>query len=164
MPYTVLYSVRDGKGAISTTELNLPDSITLDNARIFAAEMGKLIDNLITGAIVRIGLVVSVDLPSGIAASPDETSDVEEGARFQWRSQNGFYSGMRLPTFDETYIVAGSRDVDRAASPVAAFILAMLDGINLAGAGGSGKPNPCDKRGDDLWALEFAREQFMSSR
>jgi hypothetical protein len=164
MPYTVLYSVRDGKGATSTTELNLPDSITLDNARIFAAEMGKLIDNLITGAIVRIGLVLSVDLPSGIATNPDENSDVEEGARFQWRTQNGFYSGMRLPTFDEANIVAGSRDVDQAASPVAAFVLAMLDGINLVGAGGSGKPNPCDKRGEDIVALEFAREQFLSSR
>jgi hypothetical protein len=164
MAYTIMISIQDEKGKTSTTELNVPPATAYDDVRIMAGQMATLIDSMISGAIIRIGIVDSVDLPAGIAAAPGAGSDVEEGARFQYRTANGFYSAMRLATFDESRIVAGAATVDLTDADVAAFVTAMTDGLDLSGAGGSGTIQPCDKRDEDLTALEFAREQFLSSR
>lgn len=164
MTYAILYSIEDEKGKRSTTEIKLPGATAYDDVRIFAAQMAPLIDALITGAIVRIGISDTLDLPGGLAAAPAANSDVEEGGRFQWRTNGGYYTGLRLPTFDEAMINAGSRDVNLADTDVAAFLAAMKDGIDLVSEGGSGVIQPSDYRDDDITALEFAREQFQSSR
>ncbi|MCZ7545743.1 MAG: hypothetical protein M5R40_20485 [Anaerolineae bacterium] len=131
---------------------------------LFAEQLALLIDPLVVGALTRIGVTRDVDLPGGLAASASANADVEEGARFQFRTENGFFSGLRLPTFDESKIAAGTRGVDLADGDVAAFVAAMEDGLDLSGVGGTGTVQPCDARDEDLLALEFAREQFLSSR
>jgi len=158
-----MFSIQDGKGKTSTTEINLPAATTLANAEVMAREVAKLINPIIAGAIVRIGLVRHVSLPTGLRATAGANSDVEEGAPFQYRPANGLFSGLRLPTFDEANILAGTRTVNLTGA-VATFNTAMLSGVNLEPAGGTGTVQPCDKRGEDLVALEFAREQFLSSR
>jgi hypothetical protein len=164
MSWTILYSITDEKTKVSTTEVKLPGATTFADAEIFAGQMASLIDTLIEGAITRIGIVYQVDLPAGIKASANANSDVEEGARFQFRTANGFFSGCRLATFGESRIVAGSKEVDTVDTDVAAFVTAMVTGIDLSGVGGSGVIQPSDARDEDLTALEFAREQFLSSR
>ncbi len=165
MTFAILFSIQDEKTKTSTTEVKLPGATDFDDARLFAGELAKLIDPLVTGAITRIGLVHDLDLSTlGLTPAAAANSDVEEGARFQFRTEGGFYSGLRLPTFDEALIAAGSRAVDVEDTAVAAFITAMRTGINLTGVGGSGVIQPCDSREEDLTALEFAREQFQSSR
>lgn len=165
MTWTVLYSIQDEKGAVSTTELNLPANYSLADANAFATEGAKLINALITGAITRIGISKAVELPGTLRAAALSGSDVEEGARFQFKTENGFYSSMRLATFDESKVIGGTREVDQADSAVAAFTGAMVSGLNLVAVGGTlASAEPCDKRGEDLTSLEFAREQFLSSR
>lgn len=164
MSWTILYSITDEKSKISTTEVKLPSATAFADVEIFAGQMAALIDTLITGYISRIGIVYQVALPAGIAAAASANSDVEEGARFQFRTTNGFFSGLRLATFNESRIVSGSKDVDTVDADVAAFVTAMVTGIDLSGAGGSGTIQPSDSRNEDLTALEFAREQFLSSR
>jgi len=163
MTWTIMYTMQDEKTETSTTEVNLPDATSLADAVLYAQELAKLIDPIITGAIVRIGLSKTVAVPGTLDTTADSGSDVEEGARFQFRTSGGFYSGMRLATFDEANISAGSRVVATNANTTA-FINALVSGINLTGVGGSGTIQPCDKRDEDLTALEFAREQFLSSR
>lgn len=164
MAWTVLYSIQDEKGKTSTTEINLATATTFADADIMAGQMALLIDDMITGAITRIGIVATVDLPVGLKATAAANSDVEEGARFQFRTANGFFSGLRLPTFDEAAIIAGTKNVDLTDADVAAFVTAMVSGLDTSGAGGSGVIVPVDKRNEDLTALEFAKEQFLSSR
>lgn len=164
MSFTILYSIEDEKGKRSTTEVKVPTATDYADVKIFAQQMAPLIDALVTGAIVRIGISDTVVLPAGLAASPAANSDVEEGGRFQWRTNGGYYTGLRLPTFDEALVNAGSRDINLTDGDVSAFLTAMTDGIDLTGAGGSGTIYPCDYRDDDIVALEFAREQFQSSR
>lgn len=164
MSWTVMYSIQDEKGKTSTTEINMPTATTFTDASIMAGEMALLVDAMITGQITRIGIVATVDLPVTLKAAPLANSDVEEGARFQFRTINGFFSGLRLPTFDEAAIVAGSKAVDLTDGDVTAFVTAMVDGLDITGAGGSGVIQPADKRNEDLTALEFAKEQFLSSR
>ncbi|MCZ7544890.1 MAG: hypothetical protein M5R40_15810 [Anaerolineae bacterium] len=164
MAFTVMLSVIDEKGKTSTTEVKLPTATVWADAVIMAQQIALLIDPLILGAITRVGVTADVELPVGLAASASANSDVEEGARFQFRTENGFYTGLRLPTFDESLIVAGTRGVDLTDTDVAAFVAAMEDGIDTSGYGGTDTVEPCDARDEDIVSLEFAREQFLSSR
>jgi hypothetical protein len=164
MAFTVLYTIRDGKGEQSTTEVNVPSSLTLSQVTTFAGQMASLIDDLISGAITRIGVALLVDLPVGLKSTPANTSDVEEGARFQFRTDGGFFTSMRIPTFLESLINAGSKDVDLTDTAVAAFVNAMEDGIDPDAGGPQPPIPPCDKREEDIVSLDFAREQFLSSR
>ncbi len=105
-----------------------------------------------------------VDLPAGLRAAPSANSDVEEGGRFQFRTANNFFTSSRLPTLDESKVNAGSRDLNLTDADIAAFVQAVISGIDLTAAGGSGTVTPCDKRNEDVASLEFAREAFQSSR
>lgn len=162
--HTVLMSVRDNKNQVSTMEFNIPGATTLADAQIMAQEMALLADPMLLGAISRLGISVSVDLPGGLTGSPSTGADVEEGARFQHLTSGNFRSGLRMPTFNESRIVSGSRAVDLTDADVIAWVDAMNDGLDITGAGGSGVISPCDKRGEDLESLVFAQEQFQASR
>lgn len=165
--YSVIFSFRDAKGKTSTTEVNVPTGLTLANMTIFAQEMGKLIDPLISGVITRIGVAISVALPAGLDASPVSTSDVEEGGKFQFSTAGGYYTGLRIPTWLESLVSSGSDDINTVDTDVAAFVTAMISGIDLTTAtpvAGTGTVTPTDGRGDDITALVNAKEQFVASR
>lgn len=164
MAFSVLYTIKDAKAESSTCEINVPDNLTLANLSIFAQQMALLIGPLITGAITRIGVALSVDLPGGLDLTPNVGSDVEEGAKFQFRTAGGYYTGLRIPTFSEALISPTGKEVDTEDTDVAAFVAAMISGIDLTGAGGTGTVAPTDKREDDVVSLEFAKEQFVRSR
>jgi hypothetical protein len=159
-----LLTFKDAKGAVATTEFNFPSSVTLANAKIFAQQMAILYNNVTTGVITRIGVAVLATLPGALRASADADSDVEEGARFQFRTDGGFYTGFRIPTFDEAKILSGTKQVDTADTDVAALVAVFEDGLSLTGVGGSGTVQPCDKREDPINALDAALEQFVKSR
>ena len=157
--WTAVYSIQDGKGETSTTEINLPGNLVLLSAQEAAGALGVLIQAMIGGVITRVSLQYAVTYDNG-GISPAQFSDVEEGARFQFRTQGGFYTALRIPTFDESRITSGGKNVDMTNADVAAFVDAMVDGVNVS----LGLVQPCDKRGDNIAALSFAREQFLSSR
>lgn len=160
MAFSIIYTIADAKGSTSTTEVNLPAATDFADVVEFAADMAVLINDLIQGVIRRIGVAFTVDLPVSLRDTPVSGSDVEEGARFQFITDGGFFTSLRLPTFDESNIAAGGRSVDTADTAVAAFVTAMEDGIDVSGT----VVEPCDKREEDVLSLSTAREQFLSSR
>lgn len=164
MAFEVLYSIVDAKGKSSTMAIALPQVTSFADVTIFAGQMALLIDPLINGRITRIGVGFTVSLPGALGLVSDADSDVEEGAKFQFKTSGGFFTGFRIPTFDEQFILSGTQQVDLAAPGVAALRTAMVSGINLTAAGGSGTIQPSDTRNEDITALEFAREMFQSSR
>lgn len=161
---SVVYTIRDEKGANSLMQVNVPSSISITDVALFAQQMAPLINSLITGAITRIGVALTIGLPAGLRASPLSGSDVEEGGRFQFRTSLGNFTSTRVPTFDESKVNAGTADIDTTDADVLAFVNSMLSGIDLVGLGGSGIIQPSDTRDEDITALEFAREQFQNSR
>lgn len=167
MAFFVLYTIEDEDGKQSTTEIKIPSTSVFTNAAIFAAEMAQLIDPLVRGVIRRIGIGFLVDL-SGITPALKTAAlagaDVEEGARFQFLTDNGFFTSLRLPTFDEAFILPATDQVDLADADVAAFTTAMISGINLVPAGGTGTTQPTSNRDEDLVSLTSALESFQSSR
>lgn len=160
--WTLLFSVQDAKQAISTTEINLPEATSETNATLMAVRLSQLISPLIAGEIVRVGISKEVDV-SGLPAGELE-SDVEEGARFQFRTSGGHYTALRLAAFDEEFMLPGTENVDISDGTVSAFIAAMVNGVDLSAFGGSGTVQPCDKRGETVTELSFAREQFQGER
>lgn len=166
MAFTITYSITDGKGKQSTTEVNLPSTTAFTDVLLFASQMAVLLDDMIAGRIERIGITATVDmstLTSLIKQTAGTTSDVEEGGRFNFRTANGFFTAMRIPTFLEDKIVTGTDVVDVADTDVAAYLTAMRTGINLTAAGGSGTIQPADKRDEDIVSLDSATESFLSS-
>lgn len=159
MAFSILFSIQDAKSQVSTTEIRVPTGTAFADVAPFAQAMAVLINAVITGAITRIGVVFSVALPGGIRGGALTNSDVEEGAKFQFRTELGNYTSFRLPTFDESLISSNSRAVDLEDTDVAALITAMEDGIDVTPV-----VEPCDGREEDVVALSFAREQFQSSR
>lgn len=159
-----LLTFKDAKGESATTEFNFPSTVTLANAIIFAQQMAILYNNVTTGVITRIGVAVLATLPGTLRASADADSDVEEGARFQFRTDGGFYTGFRIPTFDEAKIISGTKQVDTADTDVAALVAAFEDGLSLVAAGGTGTVQPTDKREDPVNVLDTALESFTKSR
>jgi hypothetical protein len=166
MAFYILYTIEDRDGKDSNTEIKIPDSALLSNAAIFAAEMAQLIDPLIRGVIRRIGIAFLIDMAgvTGIKTAALAGADVEEGAKFGFRTAANFFTGLRLPTFDEAFIIDGTDQVDTEDPDVAAFVTAMVSGIDLSGAGGTGTISPTTNREEDLVALTYAQESFTSSR
>lgn len=157
----VVYSIKDAKGKISITKVNFPDSADIAIVKIFARSTAEFINNIIKGQIVDIGIGLSVDM-SGLTlrAAPDPDSDVEEGARFTWRAATGALTNFRLPTFDEAFLVSGTKNVDTADAAVDTFVDRIIEGhteglINVS---------PSDDRGSDIVSLDAARESFTASR
>lgn len=159
MAWTIVYTFEDFKGAESTTEINVPETVAYDDVQSFATDMGNIIKSLILGEMT--GATITVPANIGIRVAALAEADVEEGARFQFETTGGFNTSMRIPTFNEDKIIAGTREVDQADLDVAAYVAGMLSGITVI----SGNlVEPSDKRGETLQRVSQAREQFLASR
>jgi hypothetical protein len=157
----VTYSIQDAKGKVSVTKINFPASTTLAELSSWAIAMATALNDVIQGKILSAGAGFEIDLSTAtIRATPLSTSDVEEGARFIWRSLVGAITQFRLPTFDEAKMLSGTQQVDLADADVS-----VVTGLVTIGTGaGAGFAHPSDDHGSDITALESARESFTSTR
>lgn len=160
MVSTLNFAIRDGKGAKSTIGIYLPDDQTLVSVQEFVDLFAPIIDDITDGVIDGVSLSVGMVLPAGLAASAGANSDVEEGARFIFASEGGYRTSVRIPTFPETKILAGSRNVSLVDVDVDAFVDAMIDGLLVT----AGQAEPSDYRGEDVVSLVSAIESFQRSR
>lgn len=161
----VSYTILDAKGQKAVTHINFPleaaESGFIDVLTDFAVTTGSIIDALLKGQVFDIGIGISVPMTSVIRKlTPDADSDVEEGGRFQFITALGSLTGMRLPTFDEAYLLPGTKEVDLSDSEVDAFVDRMTEGRTVTLVNVS----PSDERGEDIEAISSARESFQSSR
>lgn len=156
----VIYTIKDAKGKKATKKVNFGASANLGMVRAWAENFAPLLANVIKGQIVDIGIGIGVTLPGGLPTAPDADADVEEGARFNWRTAIGSNTEFRIPTFDEAKLVAGTNQVNTADADVTAVINQMITGHTVA----LENIQPTDERGSDVVALESARESFQSSR
>ncbi|MBZ0275105.1 MAG: hypothetical protein K8I60_03105 [Anaerolineae bacterium] len=156
----VVYTVQDAKGAKSTMKINFGINADIGVLKDFVTSTASMIDALIKGKIVDAGIGLAVDLPGGLKASPLADSDVEEGARFSFRTALNTLTQFRMPTFDEAFISPGSRSVDTADGTVDTFVQRILAGRTV----GVTNVSPSDDHGEDITALDGARESFSSSR
>jgi hypothetical protein len=154
--WSVNYTVQDSEGDKSVVGFYLPGTETLTAVEEFASGMFAFLDAMILGGVVACNVSKAVDvvgIPSAIGAS-----DVEVGAVFIFVTDGGYFTRVRVPTFDvATFIPSNSSDVNVALAPVANFIGEM----KLGGGPGS---QPSDYRGDDIVELSSAKESYQRQR
>jgi hypothetical protein len=161
--FYIIYTVKDAKGKTATTEIKIPTTFNITNIVNFAGAMAILINTLIKGQIIAISIVATINMSSiiSIRSAPLADSDVEEKASFGFSTDAGFDTGLMLPTFNEDFLVSGTRDVDLTDAAVIDFTEAMLLGISTAP--GPVVTTPSDAHGDDLDLFRFGYEVFMAS-
>lgn len=157
----IIYTIKDNKGKLATCTVKVPTGLLLLDYIEFAQEMGTLVNNIVIGQIVNVGVAVTVDLLPGWAQTPGVTSDVEEKASWQYMALGNWRTGVKVPTLSELLVVDGSDNLDLADAAVAAFNDAMIDGILLPV--GAVTIMPCDARENTIESLVFAREVFRAS-
>lgn len=157
----VVYSIQDSKGKVSTTQINFPYNVDIGVLKTFVTTTAEFMDSLIHGRIIDAGIGLAVDLSGAtLKSAPTAAADVEEGARFIWNAVSGAKTGFRIPTFDETFMVSGSRNVDTANGTVDTFVQRILAGLT----DGVTNVSPSDDRGSDVDTLASARESFTKTR
>lgn len=157
----VTFSIQDAKGKVSITKINFPDTQTVGELSAWAVDMATAINAVITGKVISAGIGFEVDLAGAtIRANPLANSDVEEGARFLWRSAINAITQFRLPTFDEAKMLSGTQQVNTADTDVDALVDLVVIGDGV----GAGFAHPSDDHGEDITALVSARESFTSTR
>jgi hypothetical protein len=165
---TITFTIQDAKSAKSRLQVIVEHPEFIDDAREdpadYASAFAQLLDPLITGKIVDIGVTRSVALPSGIKTVAAQESDVEDGAIFLWRTEADSTVSMRVATFDEQYYVPRSRKVD-VSTPLPAPLSDWLIHITSPGEGpGDYLLTPCDNRGAEIRDLKDAYEQFVTRK
>lgn len=166
MPASITFVIKDedGKGTGSFV-INIPETVSLPNMVGFALQLAPVVDAVIRGNISGISLSIDIDLaPGAVADTPSPGSDLEEGARFSFATAANVPTFMRIPTFNEALMVAGTDDVDVSLPSVAAFISAIEDGLDATPGGGDQVVEPVDSRGSAITNVLTAVESFAKYR
>lgn len=124
----IALTVRDGKGALSNPSVHILSSTILDDIVEYAQEFATVMDGIMTGEIIAISATVRVALPGGLGSAA-ANSDVEEGAMFLVDCVGGVKSRLRVPTFDEAKMIAGSKLVDMTDAEVILLVAHLEDGF-----------------------------------
>lgn len=158
MPINVYYRIADAKNDTSTIMIPLPDSVAITDLTQYVQDIAAILQPLINGTLLEAGFAVGVNVaPWSLAAG---ISDVQEKARFVFRTAGGFLKAISLPAVVESIFRPGSREVDTTDPNVAAFVTAMVDGITV----NSNTIEPVDRRGEDLTNLVQATEAWGRAR
>lgn len=168
MGLILFYTVADADGGKSRMEYPVDDEFidNLTDVSTVVSDLWELINPLINGTLVTAGFSFETDISGFTNAAAAIIADVQEKARFNFRTVGGFLKSFSLPTFIET-LFGGSGatgDVNLADTSVAAFTFAV----------GHGMPSPADpdnlvvfqdKHGDHLLpTVESAIEAWGKGR
>lgn len=159
---SVRFDMIDAKSKTSFTKVRVPTGFTISQYIEFAQAMAQLITDMSNCTVTRAGITFGIDISGlGLKVAAAVLADVYEKARFQFNTAvAGFKAFFRLPGYDETKSVTGSDAVDQADPDVAALIAAYEDGIVVTGD----TISPTDSRGNDITAIQFAREVKRKKR
>lgn len=155
-----VYTLKDEKGDTSTMSVRLPAATLFADAEAFLSDFASLLDLTIDGVVTRIGMSFNVLLPGGLKVAALNQVDVERGATFIYQSAGGFLFRHRIATFKNSLIGAGSADVNLADADVINLVSAMNNGLTPIAT----LVQPSEHRGDDLAAINSARQTFIRTR
>lgn len=155
---SIRYQFIDGEGDTSFTKIHVPTGFSIAQYTEFAIAFGQLLANITDGGITSASFCVGLDLSSStIKAVVTTGADIAQKALFGFGTiLAGFRTKLKLPAFRTALITSGSDSVDQSHADIVAFSSAMEDGIVVTG----GTISPTDLRGNDVDALNYAREFF----
>jgi len=159
---TLQIDFKDNKNKSSFTRLRIPTGFTIAQMITFAQSAAQAVQNLSKAKVVGASLNVAIDISAElINVASNVLADVSEKALFMFNSVvAGIKARFNIPTFDETYVVPGSDQIDNADAPIVLFLTAIETGYALTG----GSMAPVNKYGDSLTNHTEARELFVKRR
>jgi|SRR5688572_2376826 len=158
----VRYDFIDDKGDTSFTKIRVPTGFSIAQYTEFVQAMGQFLANMSACRITGGSVTFTIDL-SGLSlkAAAASVADTFQKGYFAFNSAaTGFFKRLRIPTFNEAKVSAGSDTINTIDADVAAFLGAMNSGIVVTG----GTIQPVTERGHDLTSLSEAREVFRRKR
>lgn len=160
MAVSFYYTIVDSDGDPSTVEIFFNDSTAFAVLNAGITAVAGLINPMVTGGLRTAGIRFEVDLSGSWGPVAQLIADVQEKAEFSMRTVGGFLSRLNLPTFDESFFVPGTAQVDLSDDDVAAFVDFLEDGITVGG----GLLAPTDYREDGIILVEKATENWGKRR
>lgn len=121
---TVTYTLRDYNGDTSTMQLNVPDTVILEDVDTWAKGTGLANLEALTDAVV-VGISINQSYYDDAPATPPSTSNVERKGSFTFRADNGLTMNIQVPSIDRSLVVPGSHLLTGAA--VDAFVAMVVD-------------------------------------
>src|SRR5512139_432154 len=112
MAIGIAFTISDAKGDQTTITIPVPDGTALADMAGVAQAFANLLEPLCSGALRSVHFTVPVSFTPWSAAL--STSDLQEKARFAFRTVGGFLKHLSIPSVVESIFAAGSRDVDQA--------------------------------------------------
>lgn len=159
MAISIAFTISDAKGDQSTFSIPIPNATDPTDMIEFAQEAAQLLEPLINGTLRDVHIVMPVNFTPW--SVPSALSDLQEKARFVFRTVGGFVKHLSLPAVVESIFSPGSKNVDLSNPDVAAFVTAMTDGITLTS---TNTVEPVDVRNEDITELEAATEAWGKAR
>ena len=136
--------------------MHIPSATSLANATTYAQAFASALDDVIGGKIESVDICIGIALPGGLKADPAANTDIEEGAVFVYEDADGRVFRQRLPTFLESLILTGTRQVDNDSVDVQAVTDLIVTGNGTVGA--------VTLADTDITALVGDKEQFVKNR
>jgi hypothetical protein len=162
-PKTVSFSFIDDDLAQSSISIKLPDTVTLDAAYAFAADMVNLMTPVSDCALQKYsvsGEIYDDTYPQGAAGS-----DVEDKGVLTIRTVNNGTSTLSWPGVKETLLVSNISPpgtyINLTNVNVAALVSALVNGIAEPLLG---TIQPSDRRGSDFLSIKEAYKQNRGSQ
>lgn len=160
MPTEIFVVIADRQGEESRVTIPFPPTVDdLTSAQAIADLIMATIDPLVYGKIVGAGVSFSLEVDAvvlGIKTAANILADVRDKARFGFISSGAaglFTKTLTLPTYNETYTLDTTKNLDLADPDVDLFVDSMINGFGLVAP-----PEPTDSREYDLISLDYAKE------
>jgi len=159
---TISISIADADGDIFpvSVHVSIPDATTLADAISLYVDPFYFtgLGMLTLGAPVSVKLIVEPDLQpyADFGGTPPANSDVEEKARFVFRTATGFDVSMKIPAIWEDYFSnsGAGKEIDITNAAVITFIALMTEDIANGGI------DAVDSHGHDLSRFVSAKQWF----
>lgn len=152
-------TVEDGDGEIFAVPIYAiaADTATIANIITAAAAMANLVDDVIDGKIVKVGVRLDLTLPVGLKGSAVAGSEVERTGLYNFAATGTKYdAAIDLPAMALSTLVSGTNQIDPANTAVAALVSELVTpGGSLSWA---------DKYGNSIDSLKTARKTFRKHR
>lgn len=152
-------TVEDGDGEIFAVPIygTAADTATIANLITGIGTLANLVDDVIDGKIVRVGLRLDLSLPAGLKGSAVAGSEVERTGLYNFSAINTKYdAAIDVPAMALSTLVSGSNTIDPANAAVTALVGELVTS--------SGSIDWTDKYGNSLDALKNARKTFRKHR
>lgn len=160
MPQKLAMELRDAKNdrAEALVHLDITGDPGDNNLGDGIQQMMSLVNILTQDAVLASNL--TEHFISNYTLAPDATADVQERARFRFRTEDGALAQVTVSCIDESIFVPLTGNVDLSNPQVAQFVTAMIDGWDQNGL----TFTPTDARGNRLIALIDAVEAWGKAR